>query len=115
MQTPETYFGAKRAQGWLVPPVPGTRTYRAPGRPPLNAFALGGRWKVTGESATAVRDATVSARVRARRVYLVLRSADQRRRTVGVWVDGRRLRTLGGARRRHLHRGRPAARRATTT
>ncbi len=34
MQTPETYFGAKRAQGWLVPPAPGTRTYRGPGRPP---------------------------------------------------------------------------------
>jgi len=93
-QTPETYFGAKRAQGWLVPPVPGTRTYPGPGRPPLNAFALGGRWKVTGEAATAVRDATVSGRFRARRVYLVLRSSDRRRRAVGVRVDGRPLRTV---------------------
>ena len=34
-QTPETYFGSKRAQGWLVAPVPGTRTYRGrrAGRP----------------------------------------------------------------------------------
>ena len=77
-----------------MPPVVGTRTYRDRGRLPLNAFALGGRWKVTGESATAVRDATVSARVRARRVYLVLRSADERRRTVRVRVDGSALRTL---------------------
>ncbi len=93
-QTPETYFGAKRAQGWLTPPRPGTRTYAVPRRPPLNAFALGGRWKVTGESATAVRDATVSARFRARRVYLVLRSADRRRRSVRVHLDGKQRRTL---------------------
>ncbi|HEX5909626.1 MAG TPA: thioredoxin family protein, partial [Thermoleophilaceae bacterium] len=94
MQTPETYFGAKRAQGWLVPPVAGTRTYRVPGRLPLNGFALGGRWKVTGESATAVRNATVTARFRARRVYLVLRSTGKRRRDVRVRVDGRTVRTV---------------------
>ena len=93
-QTPETYFGAKRAQGWLAPPVPGTRTYRDQGRPPLNGFVLGGRWRVTGESATAVRGATVRARFRARRVYLVLRSSDRRRRAVRVRVDGRPARTI---------------------
>ncbi len=93
-QTPETYFGAKRAQGWLVPPERGTRSYPDAGRPPLNAFALGGRWKVTGESATAVRDATVRARFRARRVYLVLRSADRRRRSVRVRVDSGPERTV---------------------
>ena len=76
------------------PGLAGGARSRAPGptatrgRPPLNAFALGGRWRVTGESATAVRDATVSARFRARRVYLVLRSADRRRRAVRVRVDG---------------------------
>ncbi len=93
-QTPETYFGTMRAQGWLVAPVPGTRTYRGRRRPPLNAFALGGRWRVDGEAATAVRNATVAARFRAQRVYLVLRSADGRRRAVRVRVDGGPARTL---------------------
>ena len=47
-----------------------------------------------GEAATAVRNATVSARFRAQRVYLVLRSADRRRRAVRVRVDGGPARTL---------------------
>jgi cytochrome c biogenesis protein CcdA/thiol-disulfide isomerase/thioredoxin len=93
LQTPETYFGSKRAQGWLAPPTPGTRTYKA-GDPPLNGFALGGRWRVTGEAATAVRAATVSARFRARRVYLVLRSSGNHPRRVQASVDGRPSRTI---------------------
>ena len=108
-QTPETYFGAKRAQGWLVPPAPGTRDYPRAAGPPLNGFALGGRWKVTGESATAVRDATVTARFRARRVYLVLRSADRRRVACAcAWTAARPARSRSAA--TTLHGGRPAAR-----
>ena len=41
-----------------------------------------------------MRDATVSARFRARRVYLVLRSTGRRSRDVRVRVDGRALRTV---------------------
>lgn len=89
-QTPETYLGSKRAQGWVPGPlVNGTADYPGLDDPPLNAFALKGRWKVTGEEATAVKDATLETRFQAQKVYLVLRSKAERPRTVGVDVDGK--------------------------
>ncbi len=100
-QTPETYLGAKRAQGWVpTPPASGTHDYPGVGDPPLNAFALRGRWRVTDESATAVRGASLDARFRARKVYLVLRSRAQAPRRVQVTVDGhpRRAVTVTGDR-----------------
>jgi len=71
--TPETYVGSARAQGW-VPSKPrdGTHAYTAPLSLAANSFALGGTWRVTPEDATAVRDATLTAHVHARHVYLVL-------------------------------------------
>ena len=77
-QTPETYLGVERAQGWVTPPRPGTDAYA--GRPTTHApFALGGTWKIDDEAAEAVRDATIDATVTARKVYLVLSSRGQRR------------------------------------
>jgi cytochrome c biogenesis protein CcdA/thiol-disulfide isomerase/thioredoxin len=71
--TPETYVGAARAQGFVTAPTAGTRTYAAPSRRlPVNAFALGGRWRIGEEPATAVSRATLAATVHARFVYLVL-------------------------------------------
>jgi cytochrome c biogenesis protein CcdA/thiol-disulfide isomerase/thioredoxin len=89
--TPETYVGSARAQGW-VPSTPrdGTHTYAAPASLPTSHFALGGTWRVTPEDATAVRNATLTARVHARHVYLVLGG----RGTVGVDVAGGRSRTI---------------------
>ena len=58
--TPETYVGAARAQGFAgTAPVPGTRRYRAVPAADLqlSRFTLGGTWRVSLESATAVRDA----------------------------------------------------------
>jgi thiol-disulfide isomerase/thioredoxin len=71
--TPETYVGSARAQGWLPSkPQNGTHTYTPPLSLPTSRFALGGTWRVTPEDATAVHDATLTAHVHARHVYLVL-------------------------------------------
>ena len=94
-QTPETYLGSKRAEGWLPgSPTDGVHDYPGARGLPLNGFSLKGRWKVTGEGATAVRGASLDAHVRAQKVYLVLRSAGKRPRSVGVSVDGRASRPV---------------------
>jgi hypothetical protein len=88
--TPETYLGADRAQGWAgVPPTPGTRSYPAAPGLGLNDFALSGTWRVTGQSATAVRNAQIDVLFQAAHVYLVLSSAGDRPRPIRVLLDGR--------------------------
>jgi thiol-disulfide isomerase/thioredoxin len=93
LATPETYLGSQKAQGWAEPPADGLRSYRrvAPSALPQSAFALGGKWRVTPEAATAVANATLSAKVVASKVFLVLRSRGERPRRVGVTLDGKRL------------------------
>ena len=54
-------------------------------------FSLSGTWNVSKESATAVRDAQIHARVTARKVFLVLGTSDGRPRKVQVLLDGRPL------------------------
>jgi hypothetical protein len=88
--TPETYLGAKRAEGFAGDrPRVGTRTYGAPASLAPNAFALAGTWRVSRESALAVRDARVAAVVQARDVYLVLSAGAGEAGRVRVAVDGR--------------------------
>ncbi len=90
VQTPETYLGWQRAQGFAQPPHPGTDTYTAPeGDPPVNGFALDGTWEVDEESATAIDDATVRFGFRARRVFLVLGPPEERSGGVEVLLDGK--------------------------
>jgi thiol-disulfide isomerase/thioredoxin len=88
--TPETYVGAARAQGFVgAPPAAGTKTYALPrAAPPLNGFALGGRWTIGDEPATAVAGATLAATVQARFVYLVLSPPPGRAGAVTVRVHG---------------------------
>jgi thiol-disulfide isomerase/thioredoxin len=93
--TPETYLGAEHAQGWAgVPPTPGTRTYPGASGLALNDFVLSGTWRVTGQSATAVRNARIDVAFQAAHVYLVLSSAGGRPRAVRVLLDGRTSRTV---------------------
>jgi cytochrome c biogenesis protein CcdA/thiol-disulfide isomerase/thioredoxin len=91
--TPETYVGAARAQGFVgTAPKTGTNTYNPPGgAPPLNGFALGGTWTIGDEPATAGADASLTATVQARFVYLVLSPPPGGSRTgaVDVAVDGK--------------------------
>jgi cytochrome c biogenesis protein CcdA/thiol-disulfide isomerase/thioredoxin len=74
LRTPETYLGFERAEGWVVPPRPGTSDYaRVPASDlELNQFAYAGRWRVDDESGTAVSGAAIDLSFQARRVFLVL-------------------------------------------
>jgi cytochrome c biogenesis protein CcdA/thiol-disulfide isomerase/thioredoxin len=90
--TPETYLGTARAESFSpVGPRDGVHDYTpaAAAKLPQSVFTLGGRWQIDRESARAVRDATISARVVGMNVYLVLSSAGNRPRRVRVELDGR--------------------------
>jgi cytochrome c biogenesis protein CcdA/thiol-disulfide isomerase/thioredoxin len=90
LATPETYLGAARAEGFAPPPQLGLHEYeRAPDDLPANTFALGGTWRVSDESATAVGAARLDAEFVARKVFLVMSSRDRVARPVRVLLDGR--------------------------
>jgi Thioredoxin like C-terminal domain len=90
LATPETYLGYERAERFLPGPLrPGVGRYRGAEELPPVHFALSGTWDVSRESATAVRDAELEARVTARKVFLVLSSEDERPRQVELLLDGR--------------------------
>jgi cytochrome c biogenesis protein CcdA/thiol-disulfide isomerase/thioredoxin len=86
--TPETYLGAERAQGFAVPPQPGTHDYRVPAKLKRDQFAFGGPWRVTDESATAAEGARLDVEAHARRVYLVLAHHGAPARHLMVLIDG---------------------------
>ena len=94
LATPETYLGAARAQGWLNGPIaPGRQDFRGGSktvRLPPNGFFYRGEWDVTLDSATAVRDAAIDLRFKARRVFLVLGAEDDPG-DVRVLLDGKAL------------------------
>jgi cytochrome c biogenesis protein CcdA/thiol-disulfide isomerase/thioredoxin len=87
--TPETYLGAERARNFATSPQTGTRRYPVDTRLDHNKFALGGTWRVTGESATAGEGARLDASINARRVYLVLAHRGAPARHLKVLIDGR--------------------------
>jgi cytochrome c biogenesis protein CcdA/thiol-disulfide isomerase/thioredoxin len=91
LETPETYLGARRAEGFLPSsPRMGIHRYQPPPTTlPPSHFALGGVWRVNDESATAVRSASIDARFGARKVFLVLASRGKRARRVQVLLDGK--------------------------
>jgi cytochrome c biogenesis protein CcdA/thiol-disulfide isomerase/thioredoxin len=91
LRTPESYLGAARAERFVGDPVrSGTNAYRpaSPGSLPPNGLSYGGRWTITGESATARRGASLELNFDARRVFLVLGSAG-RSRPLRVLLDGK--------------------------
>jgi cytochrome c biogenesis protein CcdA/thiol-disulfide isomerase/thioredoxin len=90
--TPETYLGLARAERFLPGPSrPGTSAYRTyGGQLPDSHFSFGGTWKLNDESATAVRDATLTGRVVGKDVYLVLGG----RGAVQVLIDGKLEKTV---------------------
>ena len=76
-------------------PSNGLHDYTGAGRPLLpSRFAFTGHWKVDDESAEALRDASIDARVQAKDVYLVLSSQGDRPRPLQVELDGKPLRTV---------------------
>jgi cytochrome c biogenesis protein CcdA/thiol-disulfide isomerase/thioredoxin len=91
LATPETYVGYERARNFDPPVRPGVGSYEAPDELDPVHFALDGTWDVSGESATAVRGASIHARVTARRVFLVLGTSDGRPHAGRVLLDGKPL------------------------
>jgi cytochrome c biogenesis protein CcdA/thiol-disulfide isomerase/thioredoxin len=89
--TPEAYLGAAKAQRFANGPiVPGRHDFR-----PIPASGLrpdeldyGGRWTITGESATSGPGASLDLNFAARRVFLVLGSSDGTR-NLRVLLDGK--------------------------
>jgi cytochrome c biogenesis protein CcdA/thiol-disulfide isomerase/thioredoxin len=87
--TPETYLNPQRQQGFIQALKPGLSEYSGSLGLPLNAFALKGFWDVGSESITPVsEDGTISGRVQAAHVYLVLTSSGNVRRYGRVLLDG---------------------------
>jgi cytochrome c biogenesis protein CcdA/thiol-disulfide isomerase/thioredoxin len=89
LATPETYLDDQRSQGFVVPLKSGVRGYSAAGNLQRNQFAINGTWWVTDQSATPVgRTGSISGRVQAAKVYLVLTSAGDVPRKARVLLDG---------------------------
>jgi hypothetical protein len=90
LNTPETYLNVTRGQGFVPSLVGGVHSYPGLPSPVLNEFGLGGRWRVTSESATPVSPgATITLRYQAAHVYLVMTSAGNVPRQVRVLLDGK--------------------------
>ena len=95
--TPETYIGTARAEGFTQKPTHGTRAYAAtaPGALDLNRFSLGGIWTIGSQTARAGIGASLSAKVHAENVYLVLSPPPgQPSGAVQIVVDGGLPRTI---------------------
>ncbi len=89
LATPETYLGYVRSAGFAQALEPGVQFYRGVSNPAPNQFALSGRWRITGQSATPVgAGARIEARFQAAHVYLVMTSAGDTARRVRVLLDG---------------------------
>jgi cytochrome c biogenesis protein CcdA/thiol-disulfide isomerase/thioredoxin len=69
-QTPETYLGAEREQGYDGGPTYVSGQFTPPATLPVNAFALAGSWTIGQEAITAGQDAVISLAFHASYVYL---------------------------------------------
>jgi cytochrome c biogenesis protein CcdA/thiol-disulfide isomerase/thioredoxin len=88
--SPETYLGTARAQGWQTEPFSGQHTYAPPtGVLALSEFAYGGTWTIGPQQALAGANATITANVQGKHVYIVLSPPAHGVGRVGVLIDGR--------------------------
>jgi cytochrome c biogenesis protein CcdA/thiol-disulfide isomerase/thioredoxin len=69
-QTPETYLGAERQQGYRGSTPYASGQFTAPGTLPANSFALAGAWTIGQESITAGQGAGITLAFHASKVYL---------------------------------------------
>jgi cytochrome c biogenesis protein CcdA/thiol-disulfide isomerase/thioredoxin len=90
LETPETYLDPQRAQGFTQAPRSGVHTYAGADGLALNQFALRGTFHANSESVTPLSPgASITGRVGAAHVYLVMTSAGNRPRQVTILLDGR--------------------------
>jgi cytochrome c biogenesis protein CcdA/thiol-disulfide isomerase/thioredoxin len=69
-QTPETYLGAERQQGYSGGGGYATGRFTPPATVPANSFVLGGNWAIGQEAITAGQDAGITLAFHASDVYL---------------------------------------------
>ena len=69
-QTPETYLGAERQQGYHGSAPYATGQFTAPATLPADSFALAGAWTIGRESITAGQGAGITLAFHASKVYL---------------------------------------------
>lgn len=69
-QTPETYLGAERTQGYVGRTAYATGPFALPATVRTDAFALGGAWDIGQESVTAGTGAAIRLSFHAADVYL---------------------------------------------
>ena len=69
-QTPETYLGAERQQGYHGTVPYATGQFTAPATLPADSFALAGAWTIGQESITAGKGAGITLAFHASKVYL---------------------------------------------
>ena len=69
-QTPETYLGAERQQGYAGPTAYVTGQFTPPATLPANSFALAGTWTIGQESITAGKGAGITLAFHASSAYL---------------------------------------------
>jgi cytochrome c biogenesis protein CcdA/thiol-disulfide isomerase/thioredoxin len=95
VQTPETYLGFDRIEGFIGSEIVPNREadYRIPPAVPTNQFAYGGRWTVEAERIVAGEDARLRLAFHAHDVFLVLGKSGGAER-VRVTLDGRPLQTV---------------------
>ncbi|MBR1268303.1 thioredoxin family protein [Bradyrhizobium sp. AUGA SZCCT0222] len=90
IETPEIYLGSEKNDGAIVgsqDAAAGERSYALPDSVPQGRFALGGDWKLVGDSATASADGSeIVLRFNAPKVNLVAGSPSPQ--AVSVTVDG---------------------------
>ncbi|HXD65465.1 MAG TPA: cytochrome c biogenesis protein CcdA [Solirubrobacteraceae bacterium] len=88
--TPETYLNPQRAEGFAQQLKGGTHFYPGVTVPILNEFGLHGTWNATSQSISpAASGASITARVQAAHVYLVMTSNDNKPRIARVLVNGK--------------------------
>jgi cytochrome c biogenesis protein CcdA/thiol-disulfide isomerase/thioredoxin len=91
--TPETYLGYVRLERYAGSPIRENRAarYELPATLSQSELAYGGEWRIGGERAVAVADASLRLRFVARDVYVVLGGKGR----VHVLVDGKPARSIG--------------------
>ena len=85
LQTPETYLGSDRLQGYIGRGPYATGQFTLPATLSANSFGLGGRWTVGQESITSGKDAVIALAFHASDVYLDVGGTG----TLTVSFDGR--------------------------
>ena len=95
--TPETYLGVSRASNYVGSPrlTIGTQDYTSTKLDSVNRWTLGGTWDVSLEGITAVKDSTLTYRVKAKDVYLV--TGNNTAGVIGVKLNGQPISTTKSA------------------